>query len=90
MLRIREKERRNQEALQAKDKFPEKTPLFAEPYKVMVGGCVVAGEEERGLGWKRRAVASAYGIVDLSMIRAITASSHLLNLNSSEYVLTAL
>ncbi|KAF1545256.1 AF4/FMR2 family member 1, partial [Eudyptes schlegeli] len=33
LLRIREKERRNQEALQAKDKFPEKTPLFAEPYK---------------------------------------------------------
>ncbi|NXI89600.1 AFF1 protein, partial [Psophia crepitans] len=33
LLRIREKERRNQEALQEKDKFPEKTPLFAEPYK---------------------------------------------------------
>ncbi|KAM6362636.1 AF4/FMR2 family member 1 isoform 2-T2 [Alca torda] len=33
LLRIREKERRNQEALQDKDKFPEKTPLFAEPYK---------------------------------------------------------
>ncbi|NXJ83609.1 AFF1 protein, partial [Trogon melanurus] len=33
LLRIREKERRNQEALQERDKFPEKTPLFAEPYK---------------------------------------------------------
>ncbi|NXT35372.1 AFF1 protein, partial [Pelecanoides urinatrix] len=33
LLRIREKERRNQEALQEKDKFPEKTPLFGEPYK---------------------------------------------------------
>ncbi|XP_071609715.1 AF4/FMR2 family member 1 isoform X8 [Heliangelus exortis] len=33
LLRIREKERRNQEALQEKDKFPEKIPLFAEPYK---------------------------------------------------------
>ncbi|NXG73618.1 AFF1 protein, partial [Baryphthengus martii] len=33
LLRIRERERRNQEALQEKDKFPEKTPLFAEPYK---------------------------------------------------------
>ncbi|PKU41712.1 af4 fmr2 family member 1 isoform x2 [Limosa lapponica baueri] len=33
LLRIREKERRNQEALQEKDKFLEKTPLFAEPYK---------------------------------------------------------
>ncbi|NXT49121.1 AFF1 protein, partial [Pluvianellus socialis] len=33
LLRIREKERRNQEALQEKDKFPENTPLFAEPYK---------------------------------------------------------
>ncbi|NWX20279.1 AFF1 protein, partial [Aegotheles bennettii] len=33
LLRIREKERRNQEALQEKDKFSEKTPLFAEPYK---------------------------------------------------------
>uniref|UniRef100_A0A8D0FYX0 AF4/FMR2 family member 1 n=1 Tax=Strix occidentalis caurina TaxID=311401 RepID=A0A8D0FYX0_STROC len=35
LLRIRERERRNQEALQEKDRFPEKTPLFAEPYKVM-------------------------------------------------------
>uniref|UniRef100_A0A8C8AMX8 AF4/FMR2 family member 1 n=1 Tax=Otus sunia TaxID=257818 RepID=A0A8C8AMX8_9STRI len=33
LLRIRERERRNQEALQEKDRFPEKTPLFAEPYK---------------------------------------------------------
>ncbi|NXR01336.1 AFF1 protein, partial [Sagittarius serpentarius] len=33
LLRIQERERRNQEALQEKDKFPEKTPLFAEPYK---------------------------------------------------------
>ncbi|XP_032853848.2 AF4/FMR2 family member 1 isoform X2 [Tyto alba] len=33
LLRIRERERRNQEVLQEKDKFPEKTPLFAEPYK---------------------------------------------------------
>ncbi|XP_061847965.1 AF4/FMR2 family member 1 isoform X2 [Colius striatus] len=33
LLRIRERERRNQEALQEKDKFPQKTPLFAEPYK---------------------------------------------------------
>ncbi|NXS40807.1 AFF1 protein, partial [Balaeniceps rex] len=37
LLRIREKERRNQEALQEKDKFPEKTPLFAEPYKTNKG-----------------------------------------------------
>ncbi|KAM6075743.1 AF4/FMR2 family member 1 isoform 4-T4 [Chlamydotis macqueenii] len=33
LLRIREKERRNQEALQEKDRFLQKTPLFAEPYK---------------------------------------------------------
>ncbi|NWR54280.1 AFF1 protein, partial [Bucorvus abyssinicus] len=33
LLRIREKERRNQEALQEKDRLLEKTPLFAEPYK---------------------------------------------------------
>ncbi|NXJ65456.1 AFF1 protein, partial [Rostratula benghalensis] len=33
LMRIREKERRNQEALQEKDRFPMKTPLFAEPYK---------------------------------------------------------
>ncbi|NWH56745.1 AFF1 protein, partial [Geococcyx californianus] len=33
LLRIRERERRNQEALQEKDKVPNKTPLFAEPYK---------------------------------------------------------
>ncbi|NXI66005.1 AFF1 protein, partial [Anseranas semipalmata] len=33
LLRIRERERRNQEALQERDKFTESTPLFAEPYK---------------------------------------------------------
>ncbi|XP_068258921.1 AF4/FMR2 family member 1 isoform X2 [Nyctibius grandis] len=33
LLRMREKERRNQEALQEKDRRPKKTPLFAEPYK---------------------------------------------------------
>ena len=51
---------------------------------------MVEGEEERELGWKRRAVASAYDIADLSMIRANTASSHLFSVNSSEYVLKAL
>uniref|UniRef100_A0A8B9R1L4 AF4/FMR2 family member 1 n=1 Tax=Anas platyrhynchos TaxID=8839 RepID=A0A8B9R1L4_ANAPL len=33
LLRIRERERRNQEALQERDKFSENAPLFAEPYK---------------------------------------------------------
>ncbi|NXD87431.1 AFF1 protein, partial [Halcyon senegalensis] len=33
LLRIREKERRNQEALQEKDQFSDRAPLFAEPYK---------------------------------------------------------
>ncbi|OXB84110.1 UNVERIFIED_CONTAM: hypothetical protein H355_012228 [Colinus virginianus] len=33
LLRIQERQRRNQEALQEKDKFPENTPLFPEPYK---------------------------------------------------------
>ncbi|KFV11845.1 AF4/FMR2 family member 1, partial [Tauraco erythrolophus] len=33
LLRIQEKERRSQEALKEDDKTPEKTPLFAEPYK---------------------------------------------------------
>ncbi|XP_019381539.1 PREDICTED: AF4/FMR2 family member 1 isoform X1 [Gavialis gangeticus] len=33
LLRIRERERRNQEALQERDTFPENIPLFAEPYK---------------------------------------------------------
>ncbi|NXH20790.1 AFF1 protein, partial [Bucco capensis] len=33
LLRMRERERRNQEALQDKRKLPEKTPLFPEPYK---------------------------------------------------------
>ncbi|NWT77759.1 AFF1 protein, partial [Lanius ludovicianus] len=33
LLRIREKERRSQEALEDKNQFSEKTPLFAEPYK---------------------------------------------------------
>ncbi|NWH92002.1 AFF1 protein, partial [Aegithalos caudatus] len=33
LLRIREKERRSQEALEDKKQFSEKIPLFAEPYK---------------------------------------------------------
>ncbi|XP_065592705.1 AF4/FMR2 family member 1 isoform X1 [Cyrtonyx montezumae] len=33
LLRIQERQRRNQEALQEKDKFSENTPLFPEPYK---------------------------------------------------------
>ncbi|NXT71166.1 AFF1 protein, partial [Chaetops frenatus] len=33
LLRIREKERRSQEAQEDKKQFSEKTPLFAEPYK---------------------------------------------------------
>ncbi|NXO38246.1 AFF1 protein, partial [Locustella ochotensis] len=33
LLRIREKERRSQEALEDKKQFSEKTPLFAAPYK---------------------------------------------------------
>ncbi|KFW09355.1 AF4/FMR2 family member 1, partial [Eurypyga helias] len=33
LLRIQERERRNQETLQEKDKLPEGIPLFAEPYK---------------------------------------------------------
>ncbi|NXB27796.1 AFF1 protein, partial [Eulacestoma nigropectus] len=33
LLRIREKERRSQEALEDKKQFSEKAPLFAEPYK---------------------------------------------------------
>lgn len=36
LLRIREKERRNQEAHQEKEAFPEKIPLFGEPYKVFI------------------------------------------------------
>ncbi|XP_054028496.1 AF4/FMR2 family member 1 [Dryobates pubescens] len=37
LLRMRERERRNQEALQDREKFPRKTPLFAEPYKTQKG-----------------------------------------------------
>ncbi|XP_059029305.1 AF4/FMR2 family member 1 isoform X4 [Mustela lutreola] len=37
LLRIREKERRNQEAHQEKEAFPEKIPLFGEPYKTEKG-----------------------------------------------------
>ncbi|NWV91789.1 AFF1 protein, partial [Machaerirhynchus nigripectus] len=33
LLRIREKERRSQEALEDRKQFSQKTPLFAEPYK---------------------------------------------------------
>lgn len=36
LLRIREKERRNQEAHQEKEAFSEKIPLFGEPYKVFL------------------------------------------------------
>ncbi|XP_017496632.3 AF4/FMR2 family member 1 isoform X2 [Manis javanica] len=37
LLRIREKERRNQEAHPEKEAFPEKIPLFGEPYKTEKG-----------------------------------------------------
>ncbi|KAB0341710.1 hypothetical protein FD754_018636, partial [Muntiacus muntjak] len=37
LLRIREKERRNQEAHQDKEAFSEKIPLFGEPYKTEKG-----------------------------------------------------
>uniref|UniRef100_A0A452VNL7 AF4/FMR2 family member 1 n=1 Tax=Ursus maritimus TaxID=29073 RepID=A0A452VNL7_URSMA len=37
LLRIREKERRNQEAHQEKEAYPEKIPLFGEPYKTEKG-----------------------------------------------------
>ncbi|XP_029411164.1 AF4/FMR2 family member 1 isoform X2 [Nannospalax galili] len=37
LLRIREKERHNQEVHQEKEAFPEKTPLFGEPYKTAKG-----------------------------------------------------
>ncbi|XP_023369111.1 AF4/FMR2 family member 1 [Otolemur garnettii] len=37
LLRIREKERRNQEAHPEKEAFPEKIPLFGEPYKTAKG-----------------------------------------------------
>lgn len=37
LLRIREKERRNQEAHQGKEAFSEKIPLFGEPYKTEKG-----------------------------------------------------
>ncbi|KAM6221614.1 AF4/FMR2 family member 1 [Rhynchocyon petersi] len=37
LLRIRERERRNQEAHQEKEAFPEKIPLFGEPYKTEKG-----------------------------------------------------
>ncbi|CAK6432997.1 unnamed protein product [Pipistrellus nathusii] len=37
LLRIREKERRNQEAHQEKEAFSEKIPLFGEPYKTEKG-----------------------------------------------------
>ncbi|XP_073493247.1 AF4/FMR2 family member 1 isoform X4 [Phyllobates terribilis] len=37
LLRIRERERRNQEALQEKDPFIDNAPLFPEPYKTSKG-----------------------------------------------------
>ncbi|XP_067413233.1 AF4/FMR2 family member 1 isoform X2 [Emydura macquarii macquarii] len=37
LLRIRERERRNQEALQERETFSENAPLFAEPYKTNKG-----------------------------------------------------
>lgn len=89
LLRARERERGIWEPRQEKNELPEKPPLFATPYKVMVGEGVMEGQEERRLGQKSRAVASASGVADLSMIRAEPSSSHLLNFSSSEYVFTA-
>lgn len=89
MLRIREKERRSQEVLEDKKQFSEKTPLFAEPYKVMVWG---VGEGKRGgkrVEVGKKSCGSAWGVTDLS-INTNTASSHLLNFNSLEYVLESL
>lgn len=40
VLRRKEWERRNQEALQDKELFQESTPLFGEPYKVNVNQSV--------------------------------------------------
>ncbi|XP_023568713.1 AF4/FMR2 family member 1 [Octodon degus] len=37
LLRVREKERRNQEAHQEEEEFPEEMPLFGEPYKTAKG-----------------------------------------------------
>nr|XP_013007370.1 AF4/FMR2 family member 1 isoform X3 [Cavia porcellus] len=37
LLRVREKERRNQEAQQEHSEFPEEMPLFGEPYKTAKG-----------------------------------------------------
>ncbi|XP_010605024.1 AF4/FMR2 family member 1 isoform X2 [Fukomys damarensis] len=37
LLRVREKERRNQEAHQEQEEFPEEMPLFGEPYKTAKG-----------------------------------------------------
>ncbi|KAM4707549.1 LOW QUALITY PROTEIN: AF4/FMR2 family member 1 [Discoglossus pictus] len=37
LLRIRERERRNQEALQERESFHDHTPLFPEPYKTSKG-----------------------------------------------------
>lgn len=34
-LRIKERERRNQEIQQGEEAFPPNSPLFAEPYKVV-------------------------------------------------------
>lgn len=35
VLRMKERERRNQEIQQGEDPFPPSSPLFAEPYKVV-------------------------------------------------------
>lgn len=35
VLRMKERERRNQEIQQGEDAFPPSSPLFAEPYKVV-------------------------------------------------------
>ena len=37
VLRMKERERRNQEIQQGEDAFPPSSPLFAEPYKVVSG-----------------------------------------------------
>lgn len=78
LLRIRERERRNQEALQERDKFSENAPLFAEPYKVMVGLCG-GGRGERRVGAEEQShgLCAKYGWLEYNINKSNIPSASL-------------
>lgn len=78
LLRIRERERRNQEALQERDKFSENAPLFAEPYKVTVGPCGGGrGERRVGAAEQSHGLCAKYGWLEYNINKSNVPSASL-------------